>query len=151
MDKNSDERKKYVLEFPAGWKAGQWWKLFQRVCPDQLEEAKLLVIQHGRSLGVLFEEVVHLMHRTLEPAMGKLRSLKVRNPKVNSRVFSMSIFWELGAPIPRGKPQNPQVRENAGGCHCWQGSYRERGDLAHGPIQALAACRLQPLPGIEKT
>ena len=55
--------------FPAGRKAGQWWKLFQRVCPDQLEEAKLLVIQHGRSLGVLFEEVVHLMHRTMEPAL----------------------------------------------------------------------------------
>ena len=43
--------------------------LFLRVCPDQLEEAKQLVLNHGRSLGILFEEVVLLMHKSLEPEL----------------------------------------------------------------------------------
>ena len=50
--------------FPAGWKAGQFWKPFLRVLPNQLEEAKQLVLDHGRSLGILLEEGVILMHKS---------------------------------------------------------------------------------------
>ena len=53
--------------FPAGWKATRFWKAFQRVLPNHLESAKQLVLDHGRSLGILMEEGIILMHCSLQP------------------------------------------------------------------------------------
>ena len=83
------------FSFPRGWKAGQWWKLFQRVCPEHLE----LVNQHAKSLAVLFEEITHLMHRALDQAIYK----EVMNNMVEQGALTLSPLGRAGFSMPEDR------------------------------------------------